>query len=425
MKSNIAFGSLDGGLTRYSTMGNPFPGCGNSFPCAALNPQVLTYGKAAMWGYDASTYPMDAHYQNADIFQWNISVQRQVTKTLMVQAAYVGMRSNHLEIDSDASKNFISTAERQKYGSAGLAESVPNPFYPLFVGPNAMFNEPLSAYNSPTVTRINLLRPYPQFPGGFGGLPPFGGNATYNALQLSFEKRYSHGLTFTGNYTRSQLKDNSSTGYSNSWLGANAGAQDPNNYLRPEWGTSGSDTPNRFVVGLNYDLPFGRGRHFGNGMSRLMDIVVGGWQVTSLLTLQSGLPVYVTMAANRLADGGQRPNLTGNPRGDCSIMGVVNNTCNFFNVGGFSDPGDQVPGNAPRYDGRLRGNPINNIDMGIFKNVKLTEHMTVQVRGEFFNFTNTPQFAAPAASFGSTSFGTINMLANSPRQTQIGLRFLF
>lgn len=290
-RANAVNGSLDAGLTEYATMENPFPGCGNSFPCAALNPQGLKYGKAAMWGFDASTYPMDSHYQNSDIFQWNVTVQRQLTKTLMVQVAYVGMRSNHLELNSQASKNFMSTANREKWGTAGLSESVPNPFYPLFVGTNAIFNEPLSIYNSPTVTRGTLLEPYPQFAGGFGGLPPFGGDSTYNALQISFEKRYSHGLTFTGNYMRSKLEDNSSTSYSNGWLGASAGPQDPNNYLGPEWGTSGSDTPNRFVVGVNYDLPLGRGRHFGNAMNRVLDALVGGWQVTSLLTLQSGLPI--------------------------------------------------------------------------------------------------------------------------------------
>jgi len=106
-------------------------------------------------------------------------------------------------------------------------------------------------------------------------------------------------------------------------------------------------------------------------------------------------------------------------------MDVVNNTANFFNVSAFSAPAEQQLGNAPRYDGRLRQDGIDNLDTGIFKNFKFTEHLTLQVRGEFFNFTNTPQFGTPGSTFGTTSFGTISSLVNSPRMTQIGLRLLF
>src|SRR5215471_9446658 len=92
----------------------------------------------------------------------------------------------------------------------------------LFSGPDAIFNEPNSIYNLPTISRIHLLRPFPQLDGTFSGFPKPVGSASYNAVQLRFEKRYSHGLHFLGSYTFSKMIDDS-TGY-NAWLtGGNSG----------------------------------------------------------------------------------------------------------------------------------------------------------------------------------------------------------
>jgi len=259
----------------------------------------------------------------------------------------------------------------------------------------------------------NLLRPYPQFDGGFTDWAASGdpeGNARYDALQVRLEKRYSDGLYFLGSYTFSRIL-NDGPG-SNTWLGDTSssnswGTQDPGKILARSWEHKGR------VVGLlrGYASPpriqcrlrtAGRpGKRFGKNINRWANGVVGGWQLNGILAWQSGQPLNVQLANPRMADGGQRPNVTGNPRSSFSIKQVVDGKGRFANANACSDPGDQVPGNAPRYDSRLRGDGINNLDASIFKNFKVRESMNVQFRGEFINFTNTPRFNNPNVVVGS------------------------
>ena len=159
-------------------------------------------------------------------------------------------------------------------------------------------------------------------------------------------------------------------------------------------------------------------------MHRALDAAVGGWKINSFVTFQSGNPVGTHMNDGRLADGSQRPNVQGNVSG-ADIQTVVDGNGNFFNESAFSDPGDQVPGNAPRYFGYLRTDGINNLDLSIFKNFQFRENMYLQVRAEFFNFTNTPRFGMPDTSVGSSDFGLIFDQSNSSRHGQIGLRFVW
>ncbi|PYV39843.1 MAG: hypothetical protein DMG09_08205 [Acidobacteria bacterium] len=156
---------------------------------------------------------------------------------------------------------------------------------------------------------------------------------------------------------------------------------------------------------------------------------MGGWKINSFVTFQSGNPISVSMGDfSRLANGRQRPNVSGDPRG-VDIKAVVDGRgdpkFNFFNVSAFSDPGDQIPGNAPRYFSKLRTDGINNMNTSIFKSFTFREGMYLQLRAEFFNFTNTPRFGRPGEAFGSDEFGKINSQINSPRSGQMGLRFVF
>ena len=190
-----------------------------------------------------------------------------------------------------------------------------------------------------------------------------------------------------------------------------------------------SDTPQRLAFAVSYDLPVGRGKRFGNSMNRVADAIIGGWKINSFVTFQSGNPISVSMGDfARLSDGRQRPNVSGNPRG-ADIKAVVDGrgdpNFNFFNVSAFSDPGDQIPGTAPRYFSNLRTDGINNMNTAIFKSFTFREGMYLQLRAEFFNFTNTPRFGRPGEALGSDEFGKINSQINSPRGGQIGLRFVF
>lgn len=413
--------TLDGGITQFGTLKNPYPN-------GLTHPDGTRYGKLANWGLGAGT-SVDAEMRNAEIYQWNAGVQHQFSDTFLVDASYSASRSTHLLMAGTGSFDYLSVADREKWGTAGLNELVPNLFQYLFVGPDAVFNQPTSIYTNATIPRANLLEPNPQFAGGLGGgLRPIA-MARYDALFVRFEKRYSHGLNFVGAYTLSRTTDNGGAGR-NTRYGNDADSsggvniQDRNN-LHSEYGTGGSDAPQRFVIGASYELPIGRGKLVGSNWGRGLDTILGGWQTNGLLTFQSGLPLAFSYVNSELWDGAQRPNIDGNPLSGLSIKDVVNRKGIYFNTSAFSAPAPQVPGTAPRYDGGTRGDGIRSLSASFFKNVSIREKMKLELRAEFFNFTNTPRFTAPRTAFGSSSFGTINGQSNSPRQAQMGARFVF
>jgi hypothetical protein len=152
----------------------------------------------------------------------------------------------------------------------------------------------------------------------------------------------------------------------------------------------------------------------------------------NLLTFQSGTPLNIGMASPLLADGNQRPNVvcsqlsSGISYHQAAANGLNGNgNPSVLNPACFGDPGDNVPGNAPRYFSNLRSNGIHNSDLSFSKEFAVHERMKLQIRAEFFNFTNTPRFAPPNTSFGSNSFGMITSTLGSPRHTQVGVRFEF
>jgi hypothetical protein len=127
-----------------------------------------------------------------------------------------------------------------------------------------------------------------------------------------------------------------------------------------------------------------------------------------------------------LADSpNQRPNISGKACSGANIYSVVDGSANYFNVGNFSHPADQTPGNMGRYIADCRTQGIHSADLGLSKKVEIKESMFVEFRAEFFNAFNTPRFKLPNTVFGSDSFGVISSQYNSPRHGQLGLRFVF
>ena len=404
----------DFGFSRYATLSNPYP---DGVPL----PQGRRYGSANQWGYESSG-GLFREFRNAEIYQWSLGVQQELPGAMVLEVGYSGSRSTHLMFNGTDNLNFVSREAREQWGAEGLVEEVANPFLPLFQGPRAIFHEPASAYNNEAIPRLNLLRPFPQFDGPFAGSHQPRASARYDSFRLRTEKRYSNGLNFVGSYTYSRLTDDSSAG-NNSWLGNRVPIQDPTD-LTLEQGLGGSDTPHRVVFGWSYELPIGKERSVGRSWSRAVDAILGGWQLNGFLTFQSGLPLGLSFAAAELADGSQRPNIEGSILG-ASISETVNENGIRFKESAFSAPPEQVPGNAPRWTGDVRGDSINNIDLSLFKVLAFSEDMRLQIRAEFFNFTNTPQFGPPNTVFGSQDFGTINDQINNARQFQFGLRLVF
>jgi hypothetical protein len=236
-------------------------------------------------------------------------------------------------------------------------------------------------------------------------------------------------VSFEGSYTLSKSTDDSSVG-ANAFVGTlNNGNPQQLDNLKAEHGISANDTPQRLAAAVVVELPIGRQMWIGGDMNRFLDAVVGGWSVSTLITEQSGQPLSIPMASPRLTDGNQRPNvLCGGGTGISNGQAAINQTP-VLNVNCFADPGDQIPGNGPRYYSGLRTDGIHNFDVNIYKEFVPKEGMTIQVRAEFYNFFNHPRFAPPntAWDLGDPTFGIISSTAAgyTPRRLQFGLRFEF
>ena len=413
--------------SQYATFANPFPA---GLPA----PQGKQYGPLAMWGFgnqnDLGTSPA----QNADIYQWSFGVQRLLPWQTVLSVDYSANRSTHLPWGgaggpTTRNRNFISSALRSQFNTqqlyTDLHNNVDNPFYSLFQGPNAIFNQPDSQYNNATLPLINLLRPYPQFDGPFEGLPLLEASSWYNALQVRFQKRMSNYLTFEGGYTFSKSTDDSSVGR-NAWVGslASDNPQELDN-LAAEHSISANDATNRLSFAVIGDLPIGRGRWIGSDMNRVVDGVVGGWTLSTIVTLQTGQPIDIGMSAPTLDDGTQRPNVICNPASGVSPHQSAISGQSIFNSNCFADPGYEQAGNAPRYFSNLRTDGIHNVDFSFSKSFIPREGMKIEVRGDFFNFLNTPRFALPDTLWGDSTFGQISSTLGNPRHGQFGLRFEF
>jgi hypothetical protein len=416
------------------------PTCTSPFPGGLAPPQRTTYGQLAQWGFGNSSDLDTGTARNAEIYQWNLGIQHMFPGQIVVGVDYSANRSTHLPWAgaggiSTRNRNFLPSSLRNALVatlnpthdptstavSDYLNTEVPNPFQCFFTTgatltgswcpASPIFNAADvtdSRYVDDTIPQQLLLEPYPQFDGGFEGLPTLNANSWYNSLQIRFQKRASHYISFEGNYTFSKATDDSSAGR-NAWLG-NLGLDNPQvlDNLRVEHGIGSNDAPHRLTAAIIIELPFGRDRWIGGGMNRVMDGIVGGWALNTVITFQSGNPLALYNSAGLLADGNQRPNVvcsqlsTGLSYHDAAKSGesVLNQDC-------FGDPGDNIPGNAPRHFSNLRGDGIRNLDTSLSKDFKIHEAQVLQVRAEMFNAFNHQRFAFPDVGSGDGALGTV------------------
>jgi hypothetical protein len=276
--------------------------------------------------------------------------------------------------------------------------------------------------NRPTIQLLRLLRPHTQFDGiSSGTAEPAAADSFYHAFQVKWEKRFSKGFTFVGHYTWSKMIDNSSIGSGNySWLGGSTSLQNPLN-LALEKSLSAHDIAQRAVFTGSYQLPFGKGRAIGGGANRLLDAIIGGWELSGFLTLQGGNPLQISQNGGTLWNGTQRPNLIGDP----STSGPVSSRLDgYFNVDAFSRPAADTFGTAPRYL-NYRGPGIKTLDAALLKSWTTVEGQRFEFRLEANNATNTPIFSDPATSFGASDFGQINGTKVGSRLVQLGFKYYF
>jgi len=281
---------------------------------------------------------------------------------------------------------------------------------------------PTSPLGGSTVTLSQLLRPYPQF----GDVTYDWGSfthSTYHALEVKFRKRYRNGLQMLAAYTWSKTLDNASgVGTGNN--------QNPafinNNRLDLAKSVSAFDIPNRFVVSFEYELPFGLGRQLLNRKGAA-NLIVGGWRVSGIGTLQSGPPISVTTVnASGSFNGGpnvQRPNRTGvSSRTPGDVEDRLNN---YIDRAAFVNPAPFTFGNASRFLPENRAPGLQTWDVSFAKSFRVREQTHVDLRAETFNLFNHPNFQRPNANFNNQSqFGTITD-TESARVVQLALKVHF
>jgi hypothetical protein len=255
------------------------------------------------------------------------------------------------------------------------------------------------------------VRPYPNL----GNVQYNGtiGHSYFDSLQAQLRRRLTRGLQFSASYTWSHAIDNSP-----GTLDQQSDRVDAFN-LAHEYANSNLDIRHRFVFTTIYELPFGRGKQWGNAWNPVLQQVAGGWQLNPILTLQSGMPFDLISSSQGLRT---RPDLVG-------PLHQINDIDKWFDTSAFVDPPNtggvfDRPGTAPR-------NPFNGpgrkfVDFAIFKNFLIGERYNTQFRVQFYNLFNTPQFGQPNGDSSSGDFGKIrSILLSSERQIEFALRFTF
>lgn len=306
----------------------------------------------------------------SNVHQFNIQFQHQLTNNTALSVGYVGTRGRNLIV-----------------------------YYNL----NGRVVDPGAAISCP-VTGVLTTPCYPT--GGNVIVRDDIGESQYDSLQIQVDRRFSQGLQFIASYTLSKTKDNGEGAFDRP-----ADVQNLN-YVE-QFTTSRLDYPHVFSFAATYEIPFGRGRRWGSDIHWGWDMLLGGWQANPIVRINSGSVFDVRR-------GGVLVDLVGDP--------YTGEDDPYINFDAFADTPGNVTGNLERNS--LRGPSQQQLNLGLFKDFRITEDIKVQFRTEMFNLFNTPQYDIPERNLdNANNFGHFvsggQFLPFSNRQIQFGLRLEF
>ena len=372
-------------------------------------PSVAPIAPTPGAGLGQGVFSVNAGLGSGYVQQWNVSVQRELSRNTTFEAAYVGSIITNVGLP-DTNLNQL-TASQLAIGSP-LLQRVPNPFFGQV--PRS------SSLGDPTITVGQLLKPFPSYT-TVSLYRNNVGTTRYDGLELSVRQRLSRGLQYSVAYTRSKLVDDASSVFDASILTgpvANYPVADSfNRALERDYSTG--DIPHVFVSSAIWDLPFGPGRAHDPG--GVLGALARDWMVVGLVTLQSGVPVAVTQTTNFNAFAGfgtQRPNLVGDP----TLPADQRTAAHWFNTAAFAIAPQFTIGSASRNP--VRGPSYRDVDLSVVRRVPVTAGQSFEFRAEIFNLFNTVNLGAPAAVAGAANFGTITT-ALDPRVVQLAVKYVF
>lgn len=382
------FGSSYGGL-----ISDPFGSIGQIAPPATTSAKFGCVKISTYPGYSCPLFPLPAagvftnpNLRSPYIQSFNLTLQRQITPSLMLEAGYAGKIGIKIEA--------LRTYNPARFINDPITGAAPSP----------------QNVNDRVIFEPGILSPQGVYLGN-----DF--RSWYHSFHVQATKRFSQGLSLLASYTLSKSIDSSSTD--------NLGWTVSNPFdLRQEQGRSDWDRRHAFVASWLYSPQV----HF---RKRFANTALGGWTLTAIHTLQSGPPITFYMGQDVALDG------TGGSQHAQLAPGVTDSTiqishpnraaevAQFFNVAAFVPTGLVAPGtygNSGR--GLISGPAFFNTDMSLLKNFALVERLKLQFRAEAFNVFNEVNFNNPNSYVNSSSFGQITS-ASSGRVVQLALKLIW
>jgi len=368
---------------------------------------------------------LEPNWNDPYMQHWSLDLQHQFGKNTVVTAGYFGSKGTHLigvleinEVPPGVALNSFCAPGNNSYVTPGvtLVRCQPAGYAFRNSSSSSLTLNPQPGFIDDRI--LDQIRPYRGYRSITMLEPIFDSN--YHSLQVSAQKRFTGasqiGLAYTWSKNLTNDQTDRSTAPENSY-----------NY-RTEYGRAQFDRRHVLTVNYIYELPFFRGQKGAEEM------VLGGWQVSGLATLQTGLPFTATTSSfdaaglgnNPALIAGNRPNMLCDPNANAphTQQQYFNTSCFQLNPALSANLGlVNTPGNAPR--GGINGPPTTRFDFSLFKNIRFSESVKLQLRGEMFNVFNHTNFRSfTSTNVTSTSFGVVGVVRD-PRTIQLGAKFIF
>lgn len=408
--------------TTYNANGNTVmaSSLSNPFPAGVLQPTGSSLGPTTNIGNVLST---ELHSQPTPAtYNYNFGVEYQLPADYVLSLGYVGSHGLYLPLAFGTDLNQLPLSVIEQYQSA-LNNPIPNRWAPIWPATSPF-------YGQATVPQYLALEPYPQFNCGgincgVGVVAYPAGHSNYNSLQTKLQKRMTKHFTTLATFTWSKLLTNDFApplGFIGSH--GTQSAQDWKD-LNLDYSISPQDLSYSFSWQTSYDLPIGPDRTLH--ASGWANNVFGGWTLNTILYFSSGVPIN---SPNGTGDPffNQRVDMRCNPG-----TGAPHTAAQWFNYSCFSQPASPFfPGTAPAFLSSVRTNGGRNLDLSLFKNIRVAENKTLQLQIAAYNLTNYVQLGSPSVFWNPNptpenmaGFGQITSDLNTPRQLQFAARFTF